>query len=63
MCCPEVARAGCSADETVMGKGRWAPIVAAAEAVEVGNPSTGPPPSTRPRAGPSRRASRLLSSF
>ena len=22
MCCPEVARAGCSADETVMGKGR-----------------------------------------
>jgi len=62
-CCPEVARAAGSAAETVMGKGRQAPIVAAAaEAVEAGNPS-GPPPATRPRAGPSRRASRLLSSF
>lgn len=63
MCCPEVARAVCSADETGMGKGRQAPIAAAAEAVEVGNPSTGPPRSTRPRTGPSRQASRPLSSF
>jgi hypothetical protein len=65
-CCSEVARAVCSAAETGMGTGRRAPIVAAAapeaEAVEAGNPS-GPPPSTRPRAGPSRRASRSLSSF
>jgi len=46
-----------------MGKGRPAPIAAAAEAVEVGNPSTGPPRSTRPRTGPSRQASPRLSSF
>jgi hypothetical protein len=61
-CCPEVARAVCSAAELVVGKGRQAPIVAAvAAAAEAGNPS-GPPSSTRPRAGPSRRASRSLSS-
>ena len=62
-CCPEVAWVVCSAAETVMGKGRQAPIVAAAEAVEAGNLSTGPPPSTRLRAGSCRRASRSLSSF